>query len=596
MFACWKAYGSLNFSEMFWAKFHGLRIAGLCLCAASRLCAENFAPPTEGPVAFRRDRLPLDADAMSRLSRQLVGLAQGLAADTAVHRRTAAQMLALATALDPGNAKARELVAELQMGTHRAVADDESLEKSRADVWQFLAWLKTPEAGAQGQALAACLTDVILVSDPKNPRAEALGAVGPQGAWTGWIPELSAYEARKIVQTPPPGDAAVKPGILLAKAQVFTPLWKQPKKTTNMSWILAPAPLQMSATTVTTDGETPFSLVVGTPSVSETHPELNPLLLQILEKHHGKLPADATVTIGSEAFATSVLSKKPQSITAAAAVLASSAISGREPDATIIGLLDETGAFTLPRDFWNQLQSLGTGTGGRLILPSAAAEFLPSMLALEQPRIFFEYEVMLASNFNELLDRTAKTPDGSLAKIAGQFREIREKGASQPMGQFMSNPFIRRRLAEMAQEAPYHYSAKMLAVQGAGNRPAFIPRTILTAELRRAIEPLEWLVKRPVAVFVDAEIDLLGSTYATCHGRIEQLLRYAEKSDRELAAKVQDMVTTVRTLERAAKSRGFRYEVLEAVTAANAAFMRSYAQISEELGIETTAVKAIPEP
>ena len=58
------------------------------------LVAGNFAVPAEGPVAFRRDRLPLDAGTMAELSRQLVTLAEGLSAETAVNRRAAAQVLA----------------------------------------------------------------------------------------------------------------------------------------------------------------------------------------------------------------------------------------------------------------------------------------------------------------------------------------------------------------------------------------------------------------------------------------------------------------------------------------------------------------------
>ena len=137
---------------------------------AMTLVAGNFAPPAEGPVAFRRDRLPLDADTMATLSRQLVTLAQGLDAETAVNRRAAAQMLALATALDPGNGKAREVLAGFQNGSHPPAADAEQLEKSRERVWQDIAWLETPEAGGEGQALAACLADVLVVSDPKTPR------------------------------------------------------------------------------------------------------------------------------------------------------------------------------------------------------------------------------------------------------------------------------------------------------------------------------------------------------------------------------------------------------------------------------------------
>ena len=95
-------------------KFHVLRVAGLSLAAATCLFAQKFAPPAEGPVAFRRDRIPLDAEAMAGLSRQLATLAEGLDFKTAANRRAAAQMLALAVTLDPANSKTRELIARFQ--------------------------------------------------------------------------------------------------------------------------------------------------------------------------------------------------------------------------------------------------------------------------------------------------------------------------------------------------------------------------------------------------------------------------------------------------------------------------------------------------
>ena len=567
------------------------RVAGLLLAAASSLLAGNFAVPAEGPAAFRRDKVPLDVETMANLSRQLVTLAQALTADTAADRRTAAQMLALSMALDPGNAKAREVLADFAKESHKPITDADSLGKVRKRIWQYVAWLETPEAGDQGQALAACLTDVMAISDPQDPRVQTLRSTGERGAWKGWIPLLAAYETQapaKVQEATPTESAATQTGILLSKALVFTPLWKRLTKTVPVNWSLASGPVEMSAKMVPASGDgglKPFTLVFGSPANDDTLSPLIAPLLKVLEMHHGSLPAGGSVTISSAALDESRLSKKRQSISAAVAVLASSAISGRVPAATIIGLIDETGDFKLPTGFWNQLQSLGPGNGGRLVLPVAAAEYLPSMLALERPQIFFEYEVVLASNFKELLDLAAESPEGTLAKVSTQFREIREKAGTQPLGQYVANPFIRRRLADIASEAPYHYSAKLLAIQGAGNRPIFLTRAVLTAELRRAIEPVNWLVLRdPDSQYEDAEIVRLGTTYETCHNQIEQLYRYAEKSDREWVEQVQDMVTTIRKMDRAAKSRGASSEVLLVVMQSHAAFLRAYAGVAEALG------------
>jgi len=566
------------------------------------LAAGNFAPPAEGPVAFRRDRIPLDVETMAGLSRQLVTLAQGQDPATAVSRRAAAQMLALATALDPGNSKAREFIAAFLNESHPPAADPDLLAESRSRVWQYLGWLETPEAGTQGQALAACLADVIIVADPQHPRVEALRGAGERGAWKGWVPGLAAYETKPPVATEHPTSdeiAPAKSGILLANARVSTPLWKRSARTDSLKWVLSTAPVEMSAAMAPAGngGLQPFALVIGNQSGNSVLAPLVPPLLKLLEKQHGSLPAGGRVSIFSPVLAESLLSRKVQSISGAAAVLASSAITGREPDATIIGLIDESGAFKLPGGFWNQLKSLGPGNGGRLVLPAAAATgYLPSLLALERPQVFFEYEVVLASNFRELMELSAKTPDGNFAKVSAQFREIRERGTTQPLGQYIANPFIRRRLGEIVQEAPYHASAKMLSVQGAGNRPIFVSRPVLTAELRRAIEPMDWLVLRQAGSIGDEDIAQIGATYETCHDQIERLLRYAEKNDREWVEQVQDMVTTIRVLDRTAKSRGANYQVVDEVTVAHSAFLRAYARVAGELAREAGEVETDADP
>jgi len=575
-------------------KFHLLRVAGLLLGAATCLCAGNFASPAEGPVAFRRDRIPLDAETMAGLSRQLVTLTEGLDFKAAVKRRAAAQMLALAAALDPANGKSRELISAFQIGRQQPVADPEQIEKSKAVIWQDLGWLETPEAGSQGQALAACLTDVMVVFDPGHPRAEAIRAAGERGAWKDWVPELAAYEV-EAKPIPPEKPMVAMPAILLSKAQVFTPLWKMAGMAKPSKWILRPAPLQMSAAMIPTaeGGQKPFSILIGSDGGSPLS-QLSGPLLQILTKQHGSLPANGRVTIHSAALDTSLLSGKRQSLSAAAAVLASAAISGREPDATIIGVIDETGAFKLPTEFWNQLQSLGRGTGGRLVLPAAAAGYLPSMLALEKPGFFLEYEVLLASDFQELLDLTEKIPGAALANASAKFHEIRTKAGSQAVSQYVANSFVRRRLTELAKDAPYHFSAKMLAIQGAGNRPVFLSRMVLASELRRAIEPMDWIVKRTNPGFELLESSKLSSSYETCRTQVAAIARHADRDDHELLGRVQNLFTAIRTLEHAAKTRGEIYTFNTEYDTAHSALMRTHREVAAELAVAAGDAEAVP--
>lgn len=563
------------------SKIHCLRIAALLTVSACPLWAVDFVPPAEGPVPFRRDRIPLDRETMAEVSRQLVILARARDQETAAKRRSTAQLLALATALNPGNSQARTVVADLVAGRSQ-VPDLLAVAESQARLGQTLEWLESPEAGLGGQALAACLSDVIRASDDSSPE---------RGAWTRWIPAVSDYEPTlpvEIPEEPVPRESEASP-ILLGQAQVTTPL----RKDFGTQSSLSPVPLQMTAQAMMSEDSErfeQFSLVIGASEEGRSLQKIAHTVENLLASKHGTLPRGVRITIGGEPLEAARLSAKPLAVSAAAAVLASAALSGIEPEATIIGTLNEEGAFTLPTGFWDQLQSLKEGRGGRLVLPAAAAEYLPSILALEQPLFFLKYEVLLASNFQELLDRSAKIPDGALAGASAKFSELRSKLGSQSIGSYVANSHIRRRLDEIAQETPYHFSARMLAVQGAGNRPSWVIRPVVWAEARRALNSLQWLVERDAEQpFERAELERLDSTMETCREQLDRISRYCAKEDRDLLAETQNLMISLRTLDRSLGARNVDVWNFDAFQA----FLREYDSVSGKLAL--LAGEALPE-
>ena len=580
---------------------HALWMAGfLAGVAGAPLHAQDFAAPAEGPLAFRRDQLPLEADAMARISQQLVTLTGAVDMQTAAGRRGVAQMLALASALDPANLDARKRVADLQAGGEIITADAEQISKARALVWQYLGWLETPDAGEPGRALAACLADVMTMADPQHPKTQARRGAPERGVWAGWIPEVAAYEAGKsklaatemndeTLPADPEPSAAETPGALLTEAEISLVLWRELPKSVPPTWLAGPARLEMSAENLPTENgkKSPFSLLIEPHAGNSAFRELVKPLTELLQNHHGSLPANTRVTVGGKALEESLRSKKRHSLSAAVAVLASAAISGREPDPdlTILGALDAKGAFQLPTGFWDQLHALGKGDGKRLVVPAAAAEELTAMLALERPEFFFEFEVLLAENFEQLVQLADQAPSEKIAASAMKFREIREKAARQPIGQYLANSFVARRLAELAQEAPYHFSAKMLAVQGAGNRPVTVPRRVMVSELRRAIAPMEWLVVRQNGDLDKEDFRKIGTSFDDCRTGVDRLMRYAEKGDRDMIEQVQTMLNSVRALDRATRARGEAYLVTSGVNSARLAVVKAHGEIAKKLAI-----------
>ena len=579
-------------------------IAGLLAGLGVVLGAGEFAPPAEGPVAFRRDQLPLDEEAMAGLSKQLESLARRWLPTTARDRRGAAQMLALALALDPANASARDLIAEYQKGRHLPAADAGRLDPPRSRILAWLAWLESPEAGTHGHALAACLQDILVTIDRQHP------TTAETGAWAAWIPNVAAYETRTVVKTgevkpqAPAVEAGTQKEVPLSTAEVQTLLWRNVGGDEAARWILAVAPLQMTATQMReepTEPPRPFSLVIGSAQNGSLFAPTCAMLLKLLQTQHPSLPPGYRVAINSSDLEQSLRSRQRQTLSAAAAVLASSAITGREPSAIILGQIDETGAFKLPSDFWDQLQALGKGTGQRLVLPAEAAACLPAMLAMEKPGFFLEYEVLLAGNFKQLLDLTAKQPDAALVTASAKFRAVRERVGTQDLRQYLTNHFVRQRLADIQLEAPCHQSAKMLLLQALGNRPIWVPRAVLAAELRRAIEPMTWIVRSsdsapsdpgvPLRSSLDsewtsAEIAKLAPTIERCRSRVDELDHHADKDERDLIDQTHKVISGLRALERATRLRGESYVIQKAIRSASGDLASLHAELMVQLGRE----------
>jgi hypothetical protein len=253
-----------------------------------------------------------------------------------------------------------------------------------------------------------------------------------------------------------------------------------------------------------------------------------------------------------------------------------------EPDAIVLGQIDGAGNYKIGTGFWLQIRGLGKGTGRRLIIPADGVEQVVALLALENPGFFMEYEVVSASNYKELMALAAKTPAEPYLAGLAKFREIREKSNGQDLRQYIANRFIRQRLAEVVQMLNNtHVSAKLLLLQAEGKRPTTIPRKVLALELRSALEAMDWLLNANEWEEVSAA--KLGSTYDACREAVDALERYAEKYDRELIEQCRDLVVEIRTIERAARSRGESYQVKENVRRLRQNFVEKAKTLHESL-------------
>ncbi|MGC4013012.1 MAG: hypothetical protein QM755_00625 [Luteolibacter sp.] len=534
---------------------------GWWVAAASLAWAGGpFAMPSEGPVPFRRDRIPLEVGAMTSLSRELALLSRTLGGEQPADRRKIAQTLALALALDPANREARELLDDMRQGKAADQADESKVEKSKTHLWDLLGWLENPQAGGDAQALAACLSDVAVVLDPFHETAA--DHKKDIGTWSGWVPELVSYQPKEVRRpdpVPDPTPVPTAPTFTHTSGTVFTPLWLIEKESVNGRDVqrYALKPRKISMRTMNSgqgggddnDNGGGFKFILQGTQNYRSMDGTSDTVSRALKGIGDRLPSNGRVYLDCSGDYHVDANRK--SISAAAAVLMDSAVSSREPQATVMGIVGDDGSFKLPTRAWDRLRALSDGPGGRLILPRDAEPLLSSVLVVEDPGFFLKYEVILAGSLKELVERADKGVQGTLADVSTRFAEVQAKQGTMAVGQYAANKFVRQRLFEIAQAYPDHASARMLELQGSGKRPTWLPRTVLASEIRRALEPLGPVAKGDE----NAELESIERAIEASRPKLEPLDRYTDMRDRDLTTKAKDMLTSMKLLAKARRAR-----------------------------------------
>lgn len=501
---------------------------------------------------------------MSAFSRQLVALASAQKTDNAASLQTVARLLALAQALDPQNREAENLTNRLKEKKQPHPADPQEVDRATNRAWQIESWLDSPEAGPEGKALAKCLLDVMAAVDPEHPKAAAARASGTQGAWERWVAPATEFDGKKVVKNdapkPPdehpaggPKNESAKPqkvAIRLNHAAVATPLWVFDE--TAQKAALKVVPVKIDAWSEPGgDAADTIRIRIQSETSQDRLLEISAQVLMAVKRLHEDLPKNAKANIVIGNGAEYLFARNQNLISGPEAVLADAVLRGEEPAATVIGVIDADGAFKSPVRFWELLRSLSNGPGGRLVIPRECAPVMLSVLAIEDPGFFFKYEVICASNLKELVERSAKRNTEPLDNASVKFNEIREKLGTSAVGAFVANRFVRQRLVDVAQMFPDHLSAKMLAIQGSGERPIRLPRPILAAEIRKAAQPLFPIASK---TYEEIELKAIEGACEQCKKSLDALARYTDTSDRTMAERVDETLASIRNFVRAKRA------------------------------------------
>jgi hypothetical protein len=562
-----------------------LRLAVLAgVLAPTSWAAEPFAVPAEISPPFRRDALPIDTDTMAGLSQHLTWLAQAGDMDSPPARRSVAQALALAIALNPESSAASDVLSEIADGQAPSDPEGGKLRQAKDSIWKVFAWLSSAEAGRDGNLLSDLLGDAASSLDPGNPAADSLRGSPEKGKWDGWVAPVTAFERPKpmipkVIPKPDPElpntstDPKLASTLQPFNASLGAVLYEYRESTD--SYVLGPVAVRMEAKPPEppAEGEDPerrlrIRVICREENRGDVSEKVAKPIHKTLEIIHGdRLPAgEVQLSTGSNGIYS--IRRNSDDMSGPGFILANSALTGIAPDAVFLGKLDRGGKLVLPDYFWKKMATLVDGPGGRLIVPAAAEEYLTALLAVEKPDFFLKYEVLLAATPEDAIRLCAMKPDAELAAAQTKFKEIKDKSSSSALGSYLANSFVRKRLMEISQSAPYHLSAKLLAIQGAGTRPRALDKKILAAEIFEAIDAVDAYAHTDVFAINSQTVAGMESVQEASRAHLDRLERYAEMRDRELIEKAKTLISDLRAMSRICGDRREMWEKSDDVSRA----------------------------
>ncbi len=585
-------------------------LSGCCLLLlSSAALADSFVPPTGKISPFRRDRLPINERAINWLSTFLVTLTSGSPYETPEQYREVAKALALAIALEPENKLAETRLSKLIEGKKPDSIDPEKIEREKKMIWNLLSWLSSPEAGQDGNLLAALIGETLAGMYPADPQLSSYIGKPEHEAWNGWVAELASFKKAPVIEEKPiiekenkekPKELASanpkvepkitkKSGILLDRAQVSTVIQVFDEEKALWQPKVVQVEMKGSNDPKTDDGENFFGFRIDIARNSDDYWQIqeevaSPLRDQLSQYRGGQLPNRGEINIRVDGNQSYPFNKNRTALSGTAFILANAALSGEVPNGTVLGEIDRSGKLKLPNFLWRSLMTLAESSGGRLIIPASAEPMFINILALEKPEFFFKYEVLVASSLKEFTTLASQDPSPEHKEIYSKFKLIKDKAPGSVTGVYLTNKFVRERLQEIVNQAPYHLSAKALYLYGSGSRPRYLTREALAAEIWRKVDVISELVKINDFYGINSrQLAKLDEIYKKMRDDLKDLERYTDSRNTDLLTEAKNLVSSVRGFGREFEGRGEIWEKYEKIQAARDTMSQSNSALVEKL-------------
>ncbi|MGB6220450.1 hypothetical protein, partial [Haloferula sp.] len=381
---------------------------------------------------------------------------------------------------------------QFEEGRPLEAADKQEISQAKSRKWHLIGWLEQPEAGVDGNALAACLSDILSGVDPEHPRAVAVSVEGEQGKWNGWVAAIDAFKDAEPVMlaedetADPEAEIIPSTALKLKSASVEIPLWYLDKA--SKEWILRPVAVSMEAN-LAGDGE---QLLVTLPGEEPgQQQQISTSLMGFLSERHGGVPKGLRLEFRLAGDIPYSEKRNGKALLGALLVLADSALSGELPEAMVLAVPTDDGSLELPVRFWQTIRTLAdTKSGKRLVLPLAAKDYMAPLITLDKSEFFFEFEVLLADDAAGLCELASSMPPVQIVEAHQSFEMIREARGSRSLGSFLNHESTQQRLRQVIALVPTHASAQMLALRGTSKWPKRLSKEVFAREIRAAIAPL----------------------------------------------------------------------------------------------------------
>ncbi|MGJ8678131.1 MAG: hypothetical protein ACSHX0_11485 [Akkermansiaceae bacterium] len=469
------------------------------------LYANNYQEPKAIHELLEIEKITLPAHHMRQISHDLVTIASRSQDTSNRQRRSTAQLLCLAIALDLSNQGARDTNELFVQGQLPQPPSETVINQAYQNILSYQPWLSHESAGPTSNKLASLLSDATKTLDP------SLSSLPDSGDWGTSIDPLEVYPSAEK-----PTVTNLKPEVIIEK-KVAAPLEKF--HLSNLT-VYSPVELEISRRKTPTRSTNTKSTATSAQiqpiklTLKECHPEdASRIIIEseietrrsiltknistvesFLTKRHPSLAAyDAHITLARKSY-----TEDNGNLLATSMLLMLEASIQNIPLKENLHLCiatDNKGTFREPKNFWKLIQTLRENQqGGTIIVHPSSADLLQQLLVYREPEFFTRWEIHTADTLDDALKLAALDGTETHKKASELFQTIQDLTAKMTVPQMAVNQAVKARLSEILTLAPYHLSAQMLLLQSSRQRPTKLSKKALSLEMLPVITDINDLL------------------------------------------------------------------------------------------------------